>query len=168
MLLYSQNLPKKRKMKMVKITKELEDELEDLFDLRKLTSRDLSELGGEILTKMRSLIGRGFSPITGRKFPRYKNPSKYPGTRKRSSPVNLELTGDFLKSLRARGKTGKIPRLSIFLQGRESIEKERGHRTGANGQPKRPIIPLEREGFTKSVNNVIDDVIEDIVNKRLD
>lgn len=114
---------------------------------------------------MKSLIGSGRSPIKGRgRFPRYKNPKKYPGSRKSDSPVNLRLTGDFLDDLTYDTNPsgdGYTTDIGYFTE--ESRKKEEGHRAGANGQPKRPTIPARNETF---VNQIREEILK-IYEKRI-
>lgn len=78
--------------------------------------------------------------------------------KKKPRPVNLELSGEFLKALRVwitgsgskaavhvgfRSGTGKTPGTKA-----DAPTKERGHREGTNGQPKRPMIPVGEETLT--------------------
>lgn len=78
--------------------------------------------------------------------------------KKKPRPVNLELSGEFLKALRVwitgsgskaavhvgfRSGTGKTPGTKA-----DAPTKEKGHRDGANGQPERPMIPRGSETLT--------------------
>jgi len=112
--------------------------------------RTADSIGTVVLREMKSMILKGLSPIQGRgRFEKYKNPKKYPGKRKRPRPVNLKLTGEFLKSLTADEKssqTGWNTEIS-FGNNQLSKDKEDGHRNRAGGQPSRPIIPEGNETF---------------------
>lgn len=57
---------------------------------------------------------------------------------KRLRPVNLFLSGKFLKSLQSVFRANTI---TLRFNTKLSKDKELGHREGANGQPKRPILP---------------------------
>jgi len=139
--------------------------------LSRRKARDLAKL---IVREMKDDISKGINPITfgSRRFPRYKNPDRYPGGRKGRRPVNLKLTGKFLKSLLARSTAGR--RGSAFAEvgfsDGLSQKKEQGHREGANTQPKRPIIPEGREKFNARIMdiivNYIDRIASDISRKR--
>lgn len=87
------------------------------------------------------------------KYP-YSVQRKFPGKRER--PVNLFLSGDFLDSLKviplARG-------LRIGFFDKLSVKKEQGHREGANGQPKRPILPTRGEEFSPSIYRRVVDTL---------
>jgi hypothetical protein len=111
------------------------------------------QVGIEVIAAMKDLIAKGTSPIAGNgKFPAYKNPKRYPGDLKPKTPVNLELTGKFLKALRAKvyqSRSGFGTEIG-YLESQE--HKEQGHREGTNGQPKRPSIPSKRgESFHDSI-----------------
>lgn len=76
---------------------------------------------------------------------------RYPD--KQDRPVNLWLSGKFLKAL---GLRFPVKGVAIgFYQEPYSLY-EQGHREGANGQPKRPIIPQQGETF---IPNIMRDVI---------
>lgn len=121
-----------------------------------LTREEASKMGTRMVMVMKDLISKGISPIRGKgKFPRYKNPDKYPGDRKNHSPVNLKLSGDFLNNLLSKVVTLGPNKFAVEIGYRDDDQaiKERGHREGANGQPKRPTIPNPkgREQFAESI-----------------
>lgn len=66
---------------------------------------------------------------------------------KRNRPVNLYLSGKMLADLTYE-KLKTIAGVEIGYFDRESQLKEQGHREGANGQPKRPTIPIGSEKFS--------------------
>ena len=118
------------------------------------------QLGLDVVKEIKDLVSRGVSPIDGNgKFPRYKNPSKYPGKQKPRSPVNLKLSGDFLNALTHRITPESFGRgTEIFFSNNQDI-KERGHRDGANGQPERPMLPTERgEEFIRQIRKIYEDL----------
>lgn len=123
-------------------------------DLREAIDEDTAEEVGEVIVKgMKKLIASGTSPIKGvGRFPRYKDPLKYPGDQKPKTPVNLKLTGDMLNALSIDTKQTKTQvATEIFYDGEEA-KKEQGHREGVNGQPKRPTLPSEDgERFAVSI-----------------
>lgn len=132
--------------------KQLTQELQKAVDPKLLKDRDLRRLGQVVITEMKARIAKGKSPIQTRgDFPAYKNPARYPGRRKPRKPVNLKLSGDFLKNLDVKTSAGKTPTVIIYLKDRLSKLKERGHRVGANTQPKRPIIPAQNEKFSRPI-----------------
>lgn len=107
---------------------------------------------------MKDLISKGISPVKqiGR-MPAYKKPESYPDRMrrkfpaKRRRPVNLLLSGEFLKDLTFIVKRDSVQKVRFGFFQQKSILKERGHREGAGGQPKRPIIPNENEQFSKNL-----------------
>jgi hypothetical protein len=144
----------------------------DLAQVSKgMTQSESSKVGSYIVEEMKNMVEVGLSPILGNgRFPAYKNPNKYPGNRKPQRPVNLFLTGDFLNDLKSRNTkttTGYVP--VILFETKESQDKELGHRTGWNGQPKRPIIPDQRrnEQFAKVIEVGIIDRLKQILSNRL-
>lgn len=94
------------------------------------------------------------SGVASSKYP--FNTKEYKRGTKRPRPVNLLLTGSFLKALEYKltGTAGKYGLEIGFFDAKEAL-KEEGHREGANGQPKRPIIPVLREEFAQTIQNEI-------------
>ncbi len=132
------------------------------------------EIAKTVKEKILSFVERGISPIEGMgRFPSYKpndgNKKKYPDTvrgdfpGKRRRPVNLSLSGKFLRSLKSYVKSRNIIEVG-FTDDRSKI-LEAGHRFGANGQGKRPIIPLAQNGedFVKSIKLAITKIYRDNV-----
>lgn len=77
------------------------------------------------------------------------NTEEYKKGKKKPRPVNLTLTGKFLRRLIAKPKGKFVIEIGFFdSYGRDL---ERGHREGANGQLERPIIPVEGEQFVNSI-----------------
>ena len=124
---------------------------------------EAQKMGTAVVREMKTLIAQGQSPIRGNgSFPRYKNPKKYPGKRKPHSPVNLKLSGDFLRDLKHHViKTRHGYGISVGFDSQLSRKKERGHREGANGQPERPTLPMPSlsEKFHSRVQAVYNEVI---------
>lgn len=126
-----------------------------------LTKNDARSIGVAIVQEMKALISKGISPIKGiGRFPAYKNPREgYPASikkqypNKRTTPVNLKLTGRQLADL---GYSVTKNGIEIGYSSRDAIEKERGHREGVNGQPKRPTIPLTKLGeeFAQKIQDI--------------
>ncbi len=79
------------------------------------------------------------------KYP-YNMMRKFPG--KKVRPVNLNLSGNFLDHLRARATKSGVE-IGFYTKKYELYEQ--GHREGANTQPKRPIIPVDNETFSRNV-----------------
>lgn len=116
-----------------------------------VSTSEIRNVGQTVVDEMKSRIARGQSPIQGNgRFPRYKNPSKYPGNKKPHRPVNLELTGQFLNSLQptANARLANPLQRSVRIGFTNTLarKKEQGHREGVNGQPSRPIIPDQNAG----------------------
>ncbi len=84
--------------------------------------------------------------------------NQYPD--KKTSPVNLSLSGTFLWKLKSIAIPGGI---AIGFFDEKSIKMEDGHRTGGvkgmNDQPQRPIIPIEGETFTRNIMNRAIDIV---------
>jgi hypothetical protein len=120
------------------------------------------KVGKTVIIEMKNLIAKGISPIAApwpNKFEKYKpsyidtikkQKGEYRG--KKVSPVNLKLTGDFLKSL----TSGTVNNINgtfakAFFNDETSALKEKGHREGANKQKKRPVIPIKNEKFRATI-----------------
>ena len=127
----------KIKISPVKI-KKLRKKLENIaFPANKATA---ARAGRATVREMKRLIKTGQSPIKGKgSFPAYKNPDKYPGRKKKHSPVNLKLK---------KGWAFLVGYLDSVL----AQKKERGHASGQNKQPKRPTIPSGRQLFHKKIS----------------
>jgi hypothetical protein len=142
--------------------------LESIAKVEKETAR---EVGEAVVKEMLDQIGKGVSPIRGEgRFPRYKNPKKYPADQKPKSPVNLKLTGQMLDSLKFSvysTRTGFGTEIQYSNQ--EAKLKEKGHRDGANGQPKRPTIPLKSLGetFSARIIRLIRDIYSTALKRKL-
>lgn len=116
-------------------------------------------VGIDVVEAIKDTVSRGVSPIDKEgKFPRYKNPKRYPGGLKPISPVNLKLSGDFLNALTHRIVPSEFGKgTEIFFTNNQEV-KERGHRNGANGQPERPMLPTERgEDFIRQIRKIYQD-----------
>jgi hypothetical protein len=153
----------------VRVTdKGFQDFVKKLDDLKNPVDRNTAkELGDSVRSEMLDMIQKGISPIRGNgRFPRYKNPKRYPGDQKPKTPVNLRLTGEFLSSLSLRlYKSDSGFGIEVFYKGEENEVKELGHRDGANGQPKRPTIPSRRgEQFAARITRIIRDIFQSRIN----
>lgn len=142
---------------MTKLSRQFETvlrvEVKKRLDFRKTKKNNLAR-SSEVLRKaLLKTIARGVSPITGKRFDAYKDPKKYPGNKKPPRPVNLKLSGDFLKSLRVKAVNVRRESIDyrVYFNKESSRKKEQGHREGAGGQPKRPIIPIESESYTDKI-----------------
>jgi hypothetical protein len=140
---------------------------EKLKDLRTPVDKaTASAIGKKTVALMKSDIARGQSPILGKgRFKPYKNPKKYPGKRKPARPVNLFLSGKFIKSLKFRVEKFRLGWRTFvgYLDNQLSEDKEKGHRIGKFGQEKRPTIPIKKERF----NTKIATAIRKIFNERV-
>lgn len=128
-----------------------------------------SDLGKLMVTEMRSMITKGISTIEGQgRFPAYKHQgvkNKYPASvkknypGKRDRPVNLTLSGDFLKGLDSEPistRSGFATDIGYFDES-EAL-KEQGHREGVHSQPKRPTIPKRGETFAQRIQRIISNI----------
>jgi hypothetical protein len=127
---------------------------------RPLDRAEAKELGDRVVAVMKERISRGFPPIRGGGFPtrfaKYKNPDKYPGKKKAHTPVNLHLKGKFLEALVHKVISRKDGYATQIYYADGQDVKEKGHRLGANGQPKRPTIPAASNGerFVAEIEDV--------------
>lgn len=114
------------------------------------------------LTKERRKDARAIAnSIKSRRYP-YSVQGEFPDKRER--PVNLNLSGEFLDSLRA---TPTSTGVAIGFDNELSELKESGHREGVNDQPRRPIIPQGREQFSPSIYRRIVDVVREIFQNKV-
>lgn len=141
-----------------KVLANVRQKLEQIKD--PMRAKDAKALGAIVIAGMKDLISKGISPIAGMgRFPAYKNPRMgYPSTvrkeypSKRNTPVNLYLSGDFIAALNAQVQTiGSAARTIVGYFDSKEAKKEKGHREGANTQPKRPTIPSGSETFAQRI-----------------
>ncbi len=122
--------------------------------LREAIDENVAEEVGEVVVSgMKRLIASGQSPVKGiGRFQRYLNPDKYPAGKKPNTPVNLLLSGVFIKSLTFDAVSTKTTaRTEVYYEGEESL-KELGHRYRQNGQPSRPSLPtIKGERFAATI-----------------
>ena len=135
---------------------------------------DLTPMGKSIISEMKNLISKGVSPILGRgRFAGYKKSYKKAISRgrgdfrsKRPRPVNLKLSGKFLKALKFQLRKGaKFPSLRIGFFKKTELQKERGHRAGQNKQRKRPVVPQGKEQFAARIQRIIKVELDKIAKK---
>lgn len=95
------------------------------------------------------------------------NTEEYRKGKKRPRPVNLWLTGEFLRSLTFQIlPAGKRKMLSLgWFNDPKNAVKEKGHREGAGGQPKRPILPRAGEKWARTIQLDIMKLLRDAVSK---
>jgi hypothetical protein len=135
--------------------------------------KTFEKAGNDAIKEIKELVAKGNSPIKGEgRFPAYKNPktgypatvrNKYPS--KKSRPVNLYLSGKFLKQLKVKVNVERKPKIQIGFFDQYGKTLEQGHREGANGQPSRPIIPAGNETFKPQVISTIKKLIAAAIKK---
>jgi hypothetical protein len=128
-------------------------------------------MGSTLVSEMKSDISKGISTVRGGglggRMPPYKNPSKYPGDRKRARPVNLKLTGAQLNELDFdvfEDREGFSVEVGYFSNAGKAQDKEEGHARGVFGQPRRPTIP--QTGRNQTFNKRLTAIILEILQKR--
>lgn len=104
--------------------------------------------GGRATTRAGRARRRGLAQKTKRAGYPYTVRHQYPSKRER--PVNLYLSGEFMRDLDTRPRRRGI---EIGFYRKKSVLKEEGHRYGTNGQPIRPTIPIGSEKFHRFVWN---------------
>ena len=172
-------MPKiKAKINMSKLKSDLQREMktETRLAMQKVSPSDRTKIGQALIDIMKEQIAKGMSPIQGwGRFPKYKwvgkalahlkYPAsvrhKFPG--KRDTPVNLSLSGKFLKALKPRATTTGV---EVGFFDSKYSKYEQGHREGANDQPERPIIPINEEAFTRNVYQRLVDAAAEIIARR--
>lgn len=94
------------------------------------------------------------------------NTKQFKAGLKFARPVNLFLTGDFLRSLTFTVKKalGKGVIEIGYFESKQAI-KEKGHREGANGQPKRPTLPKGDERWNETIRLDIMRLLRDAITK---
>lgn len=129
-----------------------------------------TQLGNLVVSEIKENIAKGISPVfKERRFEKYKDPSKYPGNRKKRRPVNMYLSGDMLEALKFRLGRGFSITFGWFGGGLQT-KKANNHNSG-DTVPKRRLIPDEKnERFNASITRVINDyygrVLSDILKRR--
>ena len=155
-----------------KALKELSKQLKKEIN-QAITSKVAKEVGSTVVKEMKRMIAAGLSPIREKgRFEGYRGgyldairKGRLRGKRER--PVNLKLSGDFLKSLTSsvRLNGGTV----IYFNSAKSRKKEQGHREEHNNQAKRPIIPQGSEEFAVSIMRKIEKIytqrIIDVLNR---
>ena len=82
---------------------------------------------------------------------------------KRPRPVNLFLSGEFMESLKSKVRNGQ---LFVGFFEKRSTQFEQGHREGVNGQPKRPIIPIDDERFSTTIVRKVELKVREIFRRK--
>lgn len=139
------------------INRALKQNKRALFKFRRMNQRQLLQL-------QKKANARDTASLLASKYP-YSTPQYKQGS-KRVRPVNLFLTGDFLHALEAVviGTAGQFTIEVGFFDDAQAV-KEIGHREGANGQPQRPIIPIDREEWAQTIQGAIWQVIEEEIDR---
>ena len=121
---------------------------------RKSALKANREIQKEFKSKFLNMISKGISTIEGNgRFPAYKDKNKYPGGKKKPRPVNLYLSGKFLRSFNVvLKKTNLIEYRFLSTYG---SNLEQGHRNGQKKQPKSQIIPIGQEKLAKTLELLI-------------
>lgn len=146
-----------------------------------LNSSQTRDLGLATKKEMKKLISKGISPIAGKgRFPRYKGgyaeqirrKGRVAGKPKKLRPVNLKLSGDFLKDLTSKTKRKRNQFVANVGYRTPSEQlKEEGHRKAHNNQAKRPTIPEKNEQLAASIVvkliKIIDKAIGKIIRRPL-
>lgn len=127
------------------------------------------------LMKNRRLLKNKQARRSLRKSAKLLKETKYPASvrkkfpNKRERPVNLFLSGNFLDAIEARASAVG---LFIGIYKQPYVKYEEGHRTGGvsgvNDQPKRPIIPINRETFTRVIYRRLLDQVRKVLTRRLE
>lgn len=116
----------------------------------------------QILLAQKEQVRNGIANASSR-YP-FSVQKEFPG--KRPRPVNLFLSGDFLLDLEhVVTNTAEGIGLEIGFFNEKSAVKEQGHREGANGQPLRPVIPVQREEFAQTILNAVFKKIDSIIDR---
>lgn len=112
--------------------------------------------------EIKRMIAAGVSPVDsyegGRRFRGYKDPKKYPGTKKAKRPVSLYLSGVMLSFYKAVRVSGRRLTLGIPTNAPEEVKVRAVannvgtvSESGAEAIPPRRFIPLKGETFRISV-----------------
>lgn len=161
--------------------------------IKKLSQRELMTIGNSAIEEMKKAIAKGLSPIKGAgRFPAYlwagkKSLARKSGAKKRKElnrefqnkypysvknkfpdkkerPVNLKLSGEFLKNLKSMVEGRDL--FIGFEEGSTWADYESGHREGVHEQPKRPIIPQEDEQFSDSILRRLVKTVQSVFDKK--
>ena len=111
-------------------------------------------------------IGKGLSPVKGKgAYQKYSDSYKkgirqgrYSSFSKRIRPINLELTGKMLRSIKARVSGTTI---SVWF----TDKKAKWHNKGMGRNPERRMIPLENEVFSSKITKELEKDLEKIIKK---
>lgn len=149
---------------------------------RPVSVNDAKLIGSTIAEEMKNQISKGISPIAGKgRFEGYRGGYKdrikeYKNVRvnrrgypKKLRPINLKLTGKFLKGLKHWTRGGFLGGFAAIVgfktSDKLSVKKERGHREGANDQAERPIIPKGKEFFSRRIQNKVIKILNAVIKR---
>lgn len=126
-----------------------------------LDGATVTNLGGAILKESLKFMESGISPVTGKRFVKYKNTAKYPEKirkifpEKRNTPVNLKLTGDLYDSFGWSKKSQKVLTYGLLRpKGKAGIYGPVHNRDdeGRPDIPERKFLPSKRgERFNRTI-----------------
>lgn len=127
-----------------------------------MNSTVVDRVGGTTVRMAKDMIARGRSPVEGHgTFEAYSDPDKYPGGRKPSKPVNLELDGTMLSYFTfRRGPSNKI-HIGMLNAPAKELAKARAHNNGEGTSPERRFIPHEGENWAKPIQEAINRLFEE-------
>jgi len=125
-----------------------------------------SKVGDEVIKEIKTSLDAGVSPVREvRRYPRYKDPLKYPADQKPKLPVNLKLSGDMLAALEYwfRGS-----RMWIGIRDPKQAVKAKAHQDGTEHLPQRRFLPTkDGEEFTvtitRKIRNLYAKILSDII-----
>lgn len=155
-----------------KVTLDLES-LQRLGDPRKVfDSNTQDRLGGETVDAIKERVTNGLSPVRGvARYPGYaqtrtRKPNSYPASvkdrfpAKKTRPVNLTLSGEFLRRLTFRPERNgvSIGWFNVDARTKALIET---HQEGLNPNvPRRQVLPTgSGEEFVRSINRLIKNIV---------
>ena len=140
----------------------------DLSRLRKtlpeIKDQFTKDLGNPLTQAIEKDITKSVSPNKGKRFPRYSlGYSKAKKEAGHSRTVNLSLSGDMLKSLKAKFKKGR-PLILEFTDEKAIFHNTTG--PGGNKNKIRRVLPDKRgEEFNSKLTNLLSDVLRKTIFK---
>lgn len=136
---------------------------EELKGLSKDQKEELLDQIGELLIEETlSSVADSRSPVDGSSFAKLsKQYAKYKESETGSTSPNLDLTGSMLSSLEYNVIGDKI---EIGVYGKDAPKAD-GHNniSGQSNLPERQFIPKAGEGYSKDIENLISDTIDQYI-----
>jgi hypothetical protein len=137
------------------------------LDSKKINDqKTLTKVGTEVVKEMKADISKGKSPVRGfGRFPGYAKqrlgrgyPDGIPGKRKR--PVNLKLSGAFLRALKFKPKKGKFVRIGMIGASKKIRDMFATHNDGTHKHvPQRQFLPTgEKDQFTPRITRIVKNI----------